>query len=66
MLRAAELIAGRHDLTTAATEAGFASPSHFSETFHRMFGLPPSRLLATGPTISFARATADVRDTKTS
>ncbi|GAA4231643.1 AraC-like DNA-binding protein [Streptosporangium album] len=51
MLRVAELLAGRHDLTTAATDAGFASPSHFSEAFHRMFGLRPSRLLAAGVTI---------------
>lgn len=33
------------DLTTAAVEAGFASPSHLTDTFHAMFGLPPSRLL---------------------
>lgn len=32
---------------TAATAAGFANPSHFSAAFHAMFGLSPSRLLAT-------------------
>lgn len=52
MLRVAQLIADRHDLTTAAADAGFASPSHFSTAFHRMFGLPPSSLLATGITIN--------------
>lgn len=52
MLRVAQLITDRHDLTTAAAEAGFASPSHFSTAFHRMFGLPPSSLFATGATIA--------------
>jgi len=51
MLRAAQLIADRRDLTTAATDAGFASPSHFSAAFRRMFGLQPSQLLAGGVTI---------------
>lgn len=46
MLVAADVIAGGGDLTTAAVEAGFATPSHFSDAFHGMFGLPPSRLLA--------------------
>ncbi|WP_344412474.1 AraC family transcriptional regulator [Amycolatopsis minnesotensis] len=52
MLTAADLIAGGSDLTTAATEAGFATPSHFSDAFHGMFGLPPSRLL--GGRVTFA------------
>ncbi|MFI7451098.1 helix-turn-helix domain-containing protein [Nonomuraea sp. NPDC049714] len=52
MLRAAALIADRQDLTAAAAGAGFASPSHFSDAFHRMFGLRPSRLLAVGATSS--------------
>jgi AraC-like DNA-binding protein len=56
MLRVAELIAERRDLTTAAADAGFASPSHFSEAFHRMFGLQPSRLLAAGVTVIDATA----------
>jgi hypothetical protein len=51
------LTAERRDLTTAATDAGFASPSHFSEAFHRMFGLQPSRLLAAGVTIIDATVT---------
>jgi AraC-like DNA-binding protein len=45
MLRAAELLAARTDLTTAAVGAGFASPSHFSSAFHSMFGLQPRQLL---------------------
>ncbi|HEV7977413.1 helix-turn-helix domain-containing protein [Amycolatopsis sp.] len=51
MLRAGTELAGGHDLTFAAAEAGFASPSHFSDSFHAMFGLRPSRLLATGVAI---------------
>ncbi|SDY78612.1 transcriptional regulator, AraC family [Saccharopolyspora shandongensis] len=47
MLAAAGHIAGGADLTAAATAAGFANPSHFSAAFHAMFGLSPSRLLAT-------------------
>lgn len=44
-------IAKGHDLTTAAVDAGFASPSHFSDSFHAMFGLSASTLLASGATI---------------
>ncbi|WP_433204104.1 helix-turn-helix domain-containing protein [Nocardia sp. CA-107356] len=36
------------DLTRCATDAGFATPSHFSETFHHMFGLSASTLLRSG------------------
>ncbi|PWK87918.1 AraC-like DNA-binding protein [Lentzea atacamensis] len=35
------------DMTRASAEAGFASPSHFSDSFHAMFGLTASALLAT-------------------
>jgi AraC-like DNA-binding protein len=35
-----------HDLTRCAADAGFASPSHLSETFRRTFGLSPTALLA--------------------
>jgi len=35
-----------HDLTRCAADAGFASPSHLSETFRRTFGLSLSALLA--------------------
>lgn len=47
MLRAVELIRGHADLTTAAAGAGFASPSHFSTSFHAMFGVRPRHLLGT-------------------
>lgn len=47
MLRAAELLPHRPDLTTAAIDAGFASSSHFSDAFHAMFGLRPRHLLGT-------------------
>ncbi len=51
MLRAAALLAEGHDLTRAAVDAGFSSPSHLSSTFHATFGLTPSALLAVGPDI---------------
>jgi len=34
------------DLTQAALDAGFASPSHFASAFAAHFGMPPSRALA--------------------
>ena len=40
----ASLAAG-HDLTRCAADAGFASPSHLSETFRRTFGLSLTALL---------------------
>lgn len=48
MLHAWSAVSKGSDLTSAATEAGFASPSHFSETFHRMFGLTPSAVIGAG------------------
>lgn len=45
MVHALRGIADGHDLTRCAVDAGFATPSHFSETVHRMFGAPVSRLL---------------------
>lgn len=48
MLRAAESIAAGADLTRAAADAGFASPSHFSDAFLAMFGLSATALLGTG------------------
>ncbi|MEV2275047.1 AraC family transcriptional regulator [Nocardiopsis sp. NPDC049922] len=39
---------GGHDLTRCAADAGFASPSHLSETFRRTFGLSLTGLLASG------------------
>src|SRR5262249_53543173 len=44
MLRVGAALAEGRDLTTAAMDAGFATPSHFSSTFHAMFGLTPTRL----------------------
>ncbi|MEV6557209.1 helix-turn-helix domain-containing protein [Nocardia sp. NPDC051756] len=51
MLSVGRAVAKGADLTTAAADAGFASPSHFSDTFHAMCGLTPSRLLADGARI---------------
>jgi AraC-like DNA-binding protein len=48
MLRAGAVMGAGRNLTAAAIEAGFCSPSHFSSAFHGMFGLRPSHLLATG------------------
>ncbi|MEU8895589.1 helix-turn-helix transcriptional regulator [Nocardia sp. NPDC048505] len=42
ILHAGTGIAHGHDFTSAATAAGFASPSHFSDVFRAMFGLTPS------------------------
>lgn len=42
-------VAGGRDLTRCAADAGFATPSHLSETFHRMFGASVTTLLRTGP-----------------
>ncbi len=49
MCRAADAVSRGADLTTASTDAGFASPSHFSDTFRAMFGLSATQLVS-GPT----------------
>ncbi len=49
MCHAAAAVSGGADLTAAAGEAGFASPSHFSDAFRTMFGLTATALLS-GPT----------------
>ncbi|WP_332643954.1 AraC family transcriptional regulator [Aeromicrobium sp.] len=49
MCRAADAVSNGADLTTASTEAGFASPSHFSDAFRAMFGLSATQLMS-GPT----------------
>jgi AraC-like DNA-binding protein len=54
MILVAEIVANGGDLTRAAADAGFATPSHFSLAFRRMFGLTPSRLLGTGVRIRTA------------
>ena len=46
MCHAAGALSNGADLTTASTEAGFASPSHFSDTFRTMFGLSATALLS--------------------
>jgi AraC-like DNA-binding protein len=46
ILRAVRGMVAGHDLTRCAADAGFASPSHFSDTFHRTFGLSPTALLS--------------------
>jgi AraC-like DNA-binding protein len=51
LIRAGAELAAGHNLTTAAAEAGFASPSHLADRFKMTFGLPASQLLATGLTI---------------
>lgn len=45
MRRAAEGVAAHGDLTRAALDAGFASPSHFSATCQRMFGISMTEFL---------------------
>ncbi|GAB3464988.1 helix-turn-helix domain-containing protein [Actinophytocola sediminis] len=47
MLHVAGAVSTGLDLTTAAADAGFASPGHFSDSFRAMFGLSASHLLAT-------------------
>ncbi|MFI7079666.1 helix-turn-helix domain-containing protein [Micromonospora sp. NPDC049903] len=46
MLHVALAVGEGMDLTRASIEAGFASPGHFSDSFHTMFGLTASRLLS--------------------
>lgn len=48
MLHVGVAVAKGSDLTTASTEAGFATPSHFSDAFHVMFGLTATEVLAAG------------------
>lgn len=45
MLHVARAYTAGHDFTRAAVDAGFASPSHFSDTFRSMFGMTPTALL---------------------
>lgn len=48
-------LASGANLTEAAFEAGFSSSAHFSHQFLRMFGLPPSALMALKPEIRCER-----------
>ena len=52
MLHVATAVEAGANLTTAAADAGFASASHFSDTFRRMFGLSATTLLAGGTEIT--------------
>ncbi len=45
MIRVGRAYSAGHDLTRAAVDAGFAAPSHFSDTFRAMFGLTPAAFL---------------------
>ena len=51
MGRVARSVAAGADLTRASADAGFASPSHFSDAFRALFGTTASRLLADVPRI---------------
>jgi AraC-like DNA-binding protein len=53
MLAAATVLSNGGDLTRAAADAGFATPSHLSSAFRRMFGLTPGQLLGHRPRITF-------------
>jgi AraC-like DNA-binding protein len=46
VLHVGKAYAGGADFTRAAIEAGFASSSHFSDTFREMFGLTPTAFAA--------------------
>ncbi|MEV6276206.1 AraC family transcriptional regulator [Nocardia sp. NPDC051832] len=46
MLAVAEAHVAGQDFTRSAADAGFASPSHFSDTFRAMFGLTPTAFAA--------------------
>ncbi|HJT93180.1 MAG TPA: AraC family transcriptional regulator [Mycobacterium sp.] len=48
LLHAGAAIAAGQNLTTAAAESGFASPSHLADRFKSTFGLSATQLLATG------------------
>ncbi|MGW1741973.1 helix-turn-helix domain-containing protein [Nocardia sp. NPDC001965] len=52
MVRIARSHAAGHDMTRAAADAGFASPSHFSDTFRAMFGLTPTAFVRIGGALS--------------
>jgi methylphosphotriester-DNA--protein-cysteine methyltransferase len=51
MLSVGQSVAAGHTLTRAASDAGFASPSHFSDAFRNLFGLSAIELLAHPPRI---------------
>jgi methylphosphotriester-DNA--protein-cysteine methyltransferase len=44
-------IAAGKNLTTAAVDSGFASPSHLADRFKATFGLSATQLLGTGASL---------------
>jgi AraC-like DNA-binding protein len=54
MLQVAREVAAGADLTTASIAAGFATPSHFSDAFSRMFGLSATALASSGAQLLIA------------
>ena len=51
MEKAAELLrSGEYNVTEAALEVGYASPSHFSQAFHEAFGCCPGLYPIATPT----------------
>jgi AraC-like DNA-binding protein len=57
-------LAGGADLTEAALTAGFASSAHLSAAFRDLFGLSPSRFLATKARYVLSAAEPDARDSR--
>lgn len=51
LLYVGSAVAEGKDLTTAAADAGFASASHFSDTFRALFGLTATAVLSQGTEI---------------
>ena len=54
LLEAARGLAAGHNLTRCAADAGFASPSHLSDTFHETFGTTASAVLGSNVRIESA------------
>lgn len=48
LVAAGTAVAAGENLTTAAADAGFASPSHLADSFKTTFGLSATQLLSTG------------------
>lgn len=55
MLRAAHGYLSGHDATRCAVDAGFSTPSHFTDVFHRMFGFTPTDLARRGAQLHIER-----------
>jgi AraC-like DNA-binding protein len=51
LLAAGAAISSGRNLTTAAVDSGFASPSHLADRFKATFGLSATQLLGTGATL---------------